>query len=320
MSSSETPAPAPGSSAAPVPAPAPAAGGKGKGKDLSRMSAPPAPVASTPAAPPVTTVNKESSPGKKGKDLSRMVANAQPSTLPSEPKATPQEASTSKPPTPTGKPKGKDLSRMAGAPISNPSSQTQQPSSAALALTVPECEQQRRQSIARAAAGLPDVAKPIDITQHLMKTLSPSWSEMSLQNMYNFEVSKPVPEPPILQKKYGDPSQAPLIGTKLQNLCNSIDPSYTLDSKVQEMLLEMADGFIDKVTQDALKLAKHRGSNMLEVVDVALALKKGYDIEVPGLGSPSAPTGNNKKMIGGWLFANRISVDEKGGKKKPRLK
>lgn len=79
---------------------------------------------------------------------------------------------------------------------------------------------------------------------------------------------------------------------------------------------------MDKVTQDALKLAKHRGSNTLDVVDVALALKKGYGMEVPGLGSPSVPGSgaSNKNMIGGWLFSNKVSVEEKGGKKKPRLK
>ncbi|KAL3786675.1 hypothetical protein ACHAWO_013335 [Cyclotella atomus] len=339
MSSSQppAPAPAPGSSG-----PRPSGSSAGKGKDFSRMSAPPTPAsaATAPVALPSTTsesVNKEPSPGKKGKDLSRMVANAPMSTLPSLPKTASQDAPPSaKPPTPTSKPKGKDLSRMVGAPSGSPSAAAAAQAQAAstsmpppvptisqqsislsqaqsLSAQVPESEQQRRQSIARAAAGLPDVLpKPIDIASQLAQTSAPAWSEASLSNVNKSQTSKAA-----TQKKFGDASQAPLLGSKLQSICHSIDPSYTLDSKVQEMLLEMADGFIDKVTQDASKLAKHRGSNMLDVVDVALALRKGYGMEVPGLGSPSVPaSGDDKNVIGGWLFSNKVNVVEKGGKKK----
>lgn len=102
----------------------------------------------------------------------------------------------------------------------------------------------------------------------------------------------------------------PLIGEKLQKLCNSIDPSYKLDADVQERLLEMADSFVEKVTKDAIKLSKHRGSKSMEVVDVALALKKGYNMSVPGLGPPSvagnANSGDN--VMGGWLFADKVNA------------
>eukprot|EP00956_Cyclotella_meneghiniana_P021793 scaffold40218_cov66-Cyclotella_meneghiniana.AAC.4 len=292
MSSSQTPVASSGA-------------GKGKGKDLSRMmSAPPASAedSTTSTAPPVTTVNKES-PGKKGKDLSRMVASASAAAASKDNDS--QDQTSTKPPTPTGKPKGKDLSRMVGASPSPNINVSQFQSS------IPESEQQRRQNVARAAAD-PTAAQ-------LIQTTPPSWAEASLVSVNKSETSKGAPTP---QKKYGDPSQAPLLGTKLQALCHSIDPSYTLDSKVQDMLLEMADGFVDKVTQDALKLSKHRGSKTLDVVDVALALKKGYGMEVPGLGSPSAPVpgGSKNNMIGGWLFANKVSVDEKAERKKPRLK
>lgn len=303
------------------------------------MSAPPTPASvasvAAPSASQPTGVSREPSPGKKGKDLSRMVANAPPATLPPVSKLTAsQEAAPSvKPPTPTGKPKGKDLSRMVGAQSSSPPAAFQSQQTAptlpvttqknislsqvqSLSSQVPESEQQRRQSIARAAAGLPEVP----FAAQLVQTAAPSFSEASLSSVHKSEISKaPTAQ---TQKMFGDPSQAPLLGSKLQSICHSIDPSYKLDSKVQEMLLEMADGFMDKVTHDALKLAKHRGSNMLDVVDVALALKKGYGIEVPGLGGPSAPNSSSSKknMIGGWLFSNKISTEEHGSKKKPRLK
>ena len=114
---------------------------------------------------------------------------------------------------------------------------------------------------------------------------------------------------------YGKAALAPVVGEKLQSLCKSIDPSYSLDSEVQERLVEMADTFVDKVTQDAIKLARHRGSSTMDAVDVALALKKGYNMEVPGLGPPIAPgTGGGQ---GGWLFADKVNA---GGGEPPKKK
>jgi len=136
---------------------------------------------------------------------------------------------------------------------------------------------------------------------------------------------------------YGNAALAPAIGEKLQKLCHSIDPSYTLDSEVQERLVEMADSFVDKVTKDAVRLARHRGSSNLDVVDVALALKKGYNISVPGLGPPSAARGKGQSVVamsgvggtaatggqygqytggnmkGGWLFADKVNAPAEGG-------
>ena len=140
------------------------------------------------------------------------------------------------------------------------------------------------------------------------------------------------------EQKYGEPAVAPVLGEKLQNLCHSIDQSYYLDAEVQERLVELADRFLDKVTKDAIRLAKHRGSNCLDVVDVALALKKGYDLEVPGLGPPSVArvgggyrsqndmgmsgvggvsvTGGQygqysmSSLLGGWLFAGKVKAPE----------
>jgi transcription initiation factor TFIID subunit TAF12 len=59
---------------------------------------------------------------------------------------------------------------------------------------------------------------------------------------------------------YGKTSLAPMLGEKLQNLCHSIDPSYALDSEVQERFMEMADAFVETVTRDSIKLARHRGA------------------------------------------------------------
>lgn len=124
-------------------------------------------------------------------------------------------------------------------------------------------------------------------------------------------------------------SLAPILGTKLQSLCNTIDPTYSLDTEVQERLVEMADTFIEKVTKDAIKLAKHRGSNTLDVVDMALALKKGYGISIPGLGPLTVAGGASGGGAGtsGWLLndsgakgSSSGSGNEGGGDEQARKK
>lgn len=119
----------------------------------------------------------------------------------------------------------------------------------------------------------------------------------------------------VVDDGYGRPLLAPILGEKLQTLCHSIDPSYTLDAEVQERLVEMADAFVEKVTRDSIKLARHRGSSTMDVVDVALALKKGYNMSVPNLGPPSVPDGGE---TAGWQFAEKINLG--GGSNPPAMK
>lgn len=139
-------------------------------------------------------------------------------------------------------------------------------------------------------------------------TARPTWSEARLAG----DVAKK--DAATTEIKYGDPSIAPVLGEKLQSLCKSIDPSYVLDSEVQERLVELADSFVDKVTKDALRLAKHRGSSCLDVVDVSLALKKGYGLSVPGLGPPSVAADGAPKssVLGGWMFAGKVNAGVDG--------
>lgn len=80
---------------------------------------------------------------------------------------------------------------------------------------------------------------------------------------------------------------APLVGQRIADLVQSIDPNYVIDRDAEEQVLQLADDFLDKVTRQALLLCKHRGSDTLDVQDLQIVLAKHWGISVPGMGLPT---------------------------------
>lgn len=71
---------------------------------------------------------------------------------------------------------------------------------------------------------------------------------------------------------------------RIQDLVNEIDPNQELDEDVEEVLLEIADEFIENVVNSACVIAKHRKSQSLEVEDVKIFLERYHKIWIPGFG------------------------------------
>ncbi|KAM4700011.1 transcription initiation factor TFIID subunit 12 isoform 2-T2 [Discoglossus pictus] len=76
-----------------------------------------------------------------------------------------------------------------------------------------------------------------------------------------------------------------LTKKKLHDLVREVDPNEQLDEDVEEMLLQIADDFIESVVSAACQLARHRRSNTLEVKDVQLHLERQWNMWIPGFGS-----------------------------------
>jgi len=72
---------------------------------------------------------------------------------------------------------------------------------------------------------------------------------------------------------------------RLQELVKEVDPLEQLDEDVEEMLLQIADDFIDNVVTSSCQIAKHRKANTVEVKDVQLHLERNWNMWIPGFGS-----------------------------------
>lgn len=111
----------------------------------------------------------------------------------------------------------------------------------------------------------------------------------------NFPESQP--QPPIqnqqpvqpTQTEQAEPQQAPMK-QRLQDLVNEVDPDEQLDEDVEQILIEIADEFIENVVSSSCAIAKHRNSSTLDVDDVKLYLDRKFKLWVPGFGdNPQRP-------------------------------
>ncbi|KAH8668781.1 transcription initiation factor TFIID subunit A-domain-containing protein [Xylariales sp. PMI_506] len=94
------------------------------------------------------------------------------------------------------------------------------------------------------------------------------------------------------------------------------DGNY-LTPDVEESVNQVADHFIDNVMVMACRLAKERGSKVLEIRDLQLVLERVYNIRIPGYTSDELRTVRKPQPNGSWVSkisavqAAKVTRDEK---------
>lgn len=66
-------------------------------------------------------------------------------------------------------------------------------------------------------------------------------------------------------------------------------------------MLTVADSFVDQVLHAACKIAKERGSKVLEIRDIQLTLERGYNIRIPGYSSDEIRTVRKIQPSPAWI-------------------
>ncbi|RDL33862.1 uncharacterized protein BP5553_08230 [Venustampulla echinocandica] len=75
----------------------------------------------------------------------------------------------------------------------------------------------------------------------------------------------------------------------------------SLTPEVEESMLTVADTFVDQVLHAACKIAKERGSKVLEIRDIQLTLERGYNIRIPGYSSDEIRTVRKIQPSPAWI-------------------
>ena len=101
---------------------------------------------------------------------------------------------------------------------------------------------------------------------------------------------------------------------RLQELVQEVDPNEQLEEEVEEMLLSIADDFIESLVSTSAMFAKHRKSSTLDVKDVQLALEKNWKIWIPGFGSDEQHR-HHKKSFSTEAHKQRMALIKKTLKK-----
>lgn len=71
----------------------------------------------------------------------------------------------------------------------------------------------------------------------------------------------------------------------MQELVRDIDPTLQIEDEVEEILLQLADDFVENIVNSACLLAKHRKVSKVDVKDVQLHLERNLNMWIPGFGT-----------------------------------
>jgi len=90
----------------------------------------------------------------------------------------------------------------------------------------------------------------------------------------------------------------------IQDLVASIDPNVKIEPDVEDLLLTIADEFIDSAANFSCRMAKHRGADTLDVSDLQLHLERNHNIRIPGFASDDSSLALSQASVAPIMGAN----------------
>ncbi|KAI4300451.1 hypothetical protein L6164_033829 [Bauhinia variegata] len=109
------------------------------------------------------------------------------------------------------------------------------------------------------------------------------------QKPLSLVAAQPSPVQPGIQNKLAnvdtDESCNRIVSKRsIHELVNQVDPLEKLDPEVTDILVDIAENFLESITRSGCSLAKHRKSTTLEARDVLLHVEKNWNMTLPGFG------------------------------------
>ncbi|KAK4343166.1 hypothetical protein RND71_038982 [Anisodus tanguticus] len=138
---------------------------------------------------------------------------------------------------------------------------------------------------------------------------------LGIQRPYSHALMQSIavqPGPPIKSAttlEIGDPCTRILSKRSIQEIVTQIDPSEKLDAEVEDILVDIAEEFVESITTFGCSLAKHRKSNTLEAKDILLHLERNWNMILPGFGGDEIRT--YKKPFTSDIHKERIAAIKK---------
>lgn len=95
----------------------------------------------------------------------------------------------------------------------------------------------------------------------------------------------------------------------IHELVNQVDPLEKLDPEVADILVDIAENFLESIIRSGCSLAKHRKSTTLEAKDILLHLEKNWNMTLPGFGGDEIKS--YRRQITSDIHKERLSAIKK---------
>ncbi|KAK6944022.1 Transcription initiation factor TFIID subunit 12 domain [Dillenia turbinata] len=113
--------------------------------------------------------------------------------------------------------------------------------------------------------------------------------------------------PPSLEA--GESGNRIVSKRSIYELVAQVDPSERLDPEVEDILLDIAEDFVESITTFGCSLAKHQKSTTLEAKDLLIHLERNWNMTIPGFSGDEIKT--YKKPLKNDIHRERLAAIKK---------